>query len=450
MKNIKLKLKRHAKTTFLGTLFFFALSFMYGQSGTDSLSLKKVLEIVIDKNPILKQSEGKIELSNAKIGIAESNRYPKVILEGSFAYVNPVSEVNLPIGDRPIVLPLFPNDNWNVHVGIQHVLYDFGRTKELINISKIEKLISEEGLEAAQKELTYAATELFNTILFTERAIEVQSKLITSLQRNLKRINGFIENGLATSFDRVNTTVRITSAQNKKISLENALNMLKHHLGKLMGRDPKAQELFIKGVLDIEKQRIEKTSLLNEFRSELIIAKHIDSILVSGQKLANKGNLPFVTVGGSTGFHNGFMPDLDEFRFNYAAFAKVTVPLFQGFKVKHEQQIAKIKIENSKWHLSEVETKINTELAFAEESLENTYQQYENNKILIQQAEIAVQQARKKFDNQLITNLDLLDIEVVLAGAQLSLLESEYKGIMAQYKLQKAQGVKIWQSIFKQ
>lgn len=450
MKNIKLKLKRSAKKTFLRTLFFFALSFMYGQSGTDSLSLKKVLEIVIDKNPILKQSEGKIELSNAKIGIAESNRYPKVILEGSFAYVNPVSEVNLPISDRPIVLPLFPNNNWNVHAGIQHILYDFGRTKEFINISKIEKLISEEGLEAAQKELTYAATDIFNTILFTERAIEVQNKLITSLQRNLKRINGFIENGLATSFDRVNTIVRITSAQNKKIDLENSLNMLKHHLGELMGRDPKTQKLFIKGVLDIEKQRIEKTSFQNEFRSELIIAKHIDSILVSGHKLANKGNLPFVTVGGSTGFHNGFMPNLDEFRFNYAVFAKVTVPLFQGFKVKYEQQIAKIKIENSKWHLNEVETKINTELAFAELSLENTYQQYENNKILIQQAEIAVQQARKKYDNQLITNLDLLDIEVVLAGAQLSLLESEYKGIMAQYKLQKAQGVKIWKSTFKQ
>jgi len=166
--------------------------------------------------------------------------------------------------------------------------------------------------------------------------------------------------------------------------------------------------------------------------------------LGSVQKLTDKGNLPFITVGGTTGFQNGYLPDLDEFKFNYAAFAKVTVPLFQGFKVKHEKQIAKIKVENSKWHLKEVVTKLNTKLSFAEESLENSYEQYENNKILIHQAEISVQQARKKYDNQLITNLDLLDIEVILAGAQLSLLESEYKCIIAQYKLQQAKGIKIW------
>lgn len=449
MKNIKYTLKIIQTKILFGALFFFGTSTILGQNTSDSLSLQNVLKIILEHNPILKQSEGKIEIAQSNIGVAKSYKYPKMILEGSFTYVDPVSEVTLPIGDNPIVLPLFPNDNYNVYAGVQYVLYDFGRTKEVINISKIEKLISEEGLEAAQKQLTYAATELFTTILFTENAINVQNQLITSLQRNLKRINGFVDNGLATSFDQVNTNVRITTAQNKKVSLQNSLNNLKYHLGELMGRSPNAKELAIKGVLNIEKQRSEKTLETNEIRSELAIAKHVDSILVSGQNLANKGNLPFITIGGTTGFHNGYLPDLDEFRFNYAAFAKVTVPLFQGFKVKHEQQIAKIKKENSKWHLNEVNTKINTELTSALETLENAYIQYENNKILIHQAEIAVKQARKKYDNQLITNLDLLDTEVVLSGAQLSLLESEYKCIIAQYKVKQAKGIKIWQSTFK-
>ncbi|SDS91730.1 Outer membrane protein TolC [Maribacter dokdonensis] len=439
-----------AKTKILfGALIFFGIHIMNGQSTTDSLSLQNVLEIILENNPLLKQSEGKIDIAQSNIGVAESYKYPKMILEGSFTYVDPVSEVTLPIGDNPIVLPLFPNDNYNLYAGVQYVLYDFGRTKEVINISKIEKLISEEGLEAAQKQLTYAATELFTTILFTENAINVQNELITSLQRNLKRINGFVDNGLATSFDQVNTNVRITTAQNKKVGLQNSLNNLKYHLGELMGRSSDAKELAIKGILNIEKQRNEKTFIPKEIRSELAIAKHVDSILISGQKLANKGNLPFITIGGTTGFHNGYLPDLDEFRFNYAAFAKVTVPIFQGFKVKHEKEIAKIKIENSTWHLKEIDTKINTEITSALETLENAYKQYENNKILIQQAKIAVQQARKKYENQLITNLDLLDTEVVLSGAQLSLLESEYKCIMAQYKLQQAKGIKIWQSTFK-
>ncbi|WP_282080342.1 TolC family protein [Aquimarina algiphila] len=448
MKKNKVTVKIAKTKVLFGVLIFFGIHIMNGQNTTDSLSLQNVLEIILENNPLLKQSEGKIKITQSNIDVAKSYKYPKMIFEGSFTYVDPVSEVALPIGDNPIVLPLFPNDNYNVYAGVQYVLYDFGRTKEVINISKIEKLISEEGLEAAQKQLTYAATELFTTILFTESAINVQDELITSLQRNLKRINGFVDNGLATSFDQVNTDVRITSAQNKKVGLQNSLNNLKLHLGELMGWSTNAKEISIKGVLNIEKQRNKKAVITEEIRNELAIAKHIDSILVSGQKLANKGNLPFITIGGTTGFHNGYLPDLNEFRFNYAAFAKVTVPIFQGSKVKHEKEIAKTKIENSKWHLKEIDTKINTEITSALGTLENAYKQYENNKILIQQAKIAVQQARKKHENQLITNLDLLDTEVVLSGAQLSLLESEYKCIMAQYKLQQAKGIKIWQSTF--
>lgn len=429
--------------TCLGIIIFFGCSNARSQSVPDSLSLQQVLEMVILKNPMLKQAEGRVYQSSSKIGIAKSNRYPKVILEGSYTHIDPVSEVVLPLGELPLTLPLFPNNNWNVHAGVQYVLYDFGRTNEVVNISKIERLIAREGLEAAQKQLTYAATELFNTILFTEKAILVQEKLIKSLNRTLVRTNGFIEHGLATSFDRVNTNVRIATAQNKKVRLQNSLSQQKHHLKELMDIEPNTP-IHIKGALSIEQQSFDLIYLSTKSRNELNIAQYIDSIAKSGQKLAKKGNLPIATVGASTGFHNGYLPDLQEFRFNYAAFAKVTIPLFQGFKVKHEKDIQKVKRANSKWHLKEVKAKIDTELSFAQVSLVNALAQYQNNKILIRQAKIAVQQARKKYENQLITNLDLLDTEVALAGAQLALLESDYKCVMAHYKLQQAQGVKIW------
>lgn len=428
----------------LTVLLVFGLSTAHGQTTSEPLTLEDVLKTVLEENPILKQAKGNEKVHESKIGVAKSRKYPKMILEGSFTYVDPVSEVNLPLGENPVTLPLFPNDNWDVHAGIQYTLFDFGRTNEYITMAKIEKLIAEEGLEAVQKKLTYAATELFSTILFTEKAIEVQDKLIVSLKRNLKRTNGFIKNGLATKFDRINTNVRITTAQNKKTSLQNNFKRLQYKLKELLGMGA-SKKLILAGNLSIENMNIPQTLHGKGKHNELAIATYLDSILLSTEKLVNKSNLPFITLGGKTGFHNGYMPNLDEFRFNYAVFTKITVPIFQGFKVKYEKDIAKIKRENSNWHLQEIKTKINTELAYAEQSLEDSHLEYENNKILIQQAEIAVQQARKKYDNQLITNLDLLDTEVVLAAAQLSLLQSEYKYIMAYYKLQQAKGIKIWQ-----
>lgn len=431
----------------LGLVLFMLILPVSAQSIKDSLSLNNVLMMVIDKNPVLKQKEGNIGISNSKIGIAKSNKYPKVLFEGSFTYVDPVSEVNLPIGESPIILPLFPNDNWNLYAGVQYNLYDFGRTKDVVSISEIQKLISEEGLEGAQKKMTYAAANIYHSILFTEKAITVQDKLISSLKRNLNRVDGLIENGLATNFDRVNTNVRIKTAENKKVTLHNSLTHLKHKLAVVMGINPTSNTdlINVKGSLNVSKPYLYNLDTIKGVRNDLNIVRHLDSIQSRSQKLIGKANLPIVTVGGTTGFHNGYMPNLDDFRFNYAVFTKVTVPIFQGFKVKHEQEIAKLKLKNSKWHIEDVEIKINTELELAKASLEDAYEQYENNKILIQQAQISVQQARKKYANQLITNLDLLDTEVLLAGAELSLLESVYRCVIAKYKFQEAIGIKIWE-----
>lgn len=424
--------------------FFFGCLIVLAQEATKTHRLQDVLQQVIKNNPTLKQAKSKQDLSTSKIGLAKQHKYPKMFLEGSFAYVDAISEVTLPVGKSPITLPLFPNENWDVHAGVQYTLYDFGRANTIINIAKIEKLIAEEGLIAAQKKLTYAATELYNAILFTKNTIKVQEKLIRSLHRNLLRTNGFIKNGLATNFDRINTNVQITSAKNQKIHLENSLHKLKQHLKALMGINTN-KTIQISGELNIEELIQDTASLEESQHSMLTITKHIDSILMQSKKLAQKGSLPVVTIGGTTGYRNGYLPGLDKFKFNNAVFAKVTVPIFQGFKVKHEKEIADIKKENNNWHIEEIKIKIETKLSIAKTSLEHAISQYENTKILIVQAETAVEQARKRYDNQLITNLDLLDTEVAYSKAQLALLESEYKCTIAHYKLKQAKGIKIWE-----
>lgn len=197
---------------------------IWAQNTSKMYNLQDILQQTIANNPILKQAKGKQDLYASKVDLAKKHKYPRPFLEGSFAYVDPLSEVNLPIGNSPVTLPLFSHNNWDIHAGIQYTLYDFGRTNTIISMARIEKSIADEGLIAAQKKLTYAAIELYHHILFTKNATAVQEKLMASLRRNMLRTNGFIANGLATHFDRTNTDVQITIAKNKKIHLENSLH----------------------------------------------------------------------------------------------------------------------------------------------------------------------------------------------------------------------------------
>jgi outer membrane protein TolC len=156
------------------------------------------------------------------------------------------------------------------------------------------------------------------------------------------------------------------------------------------------------------------------------------------------GDLPDVNVSFNYGLKNGFEPNLDVLRGNWAATVGVSVPIFNGFRTRNQEEEANAGIDVSKINTINIKQKIAAEVQKAAENVESNLLQIQTAELKINLAEQVVQKARAQYASGVGTNLDLLDAETKLADARFLYLRTTYENIMQTYELKKAVGDIIW------
>jgi outer membrane protein TolC len=56
--------------------------------------------------------------------------------------------------------------------------------------------------------------------------------------------------------------------------------------------------------------------------------------------IAKTGDKPSVNIGANTGFKNGYVPYVNDMRFNYAAGVSLKLPIYDGGKTKRQVKLA--------------------------------------------------------------------------------------------------------------
>jgi len=96
----------------------------YGQTASPSLTLHDAIALVLERNPALRESLHAIEGSKARSALSRSGYLPNASVDASYVYLAPLSIFTLPGGS----IKVFPDNNWDGHIGIQQTLYDFSKT----------------------------------------------------------------------------------------------------------------------------------------------------------------------------------------------------------------------------------------------------------------------------------------------------------------------------------
>ncbi|MDN5213038.1 TolC family protein [Fulvivirgaceae bacterium BMA12] len=414
-----------------------------GQTGNGPpLQLKQVIAEVLAHHPVLDQSAGRVKLAKAQIGKIKSRQYPQVLAQGSYVYLNEVSTIELPMGDQLVSRKIFQEDNWDFELMAQYTALDFGRRNTAVKMARQQQQLAAHVVSQIEQQLSLAAIKVFHSILFTQEAIEVQNEQLASLHRDLLRTESLIRNESATSFDLLTTQARISKTENQKIHLESQRKIYLIALNKLMG---KKGHTFpsLEGSFDFERQVLDKEGLFQKAlaqRKEYAIAKKEERLKELQYNLALKDHMPVLNLGLKGGFRNGYLPDLAETRSNYTGLAMLSVPIFQGFKTSYDKQAAKIQRQIASSKSEEVRNEIYAEVSEHATNLASNYIQLENTQLLVAQATEAASQARKRYENELITNLDLLDAELAVSQARLALLEVKFQCVLNSYQLRWALG----------
>ena len=92
-------------------------------SGLDSLSLSSTVKEVVQNHPAVKKAMEDLNGSDARIGAANSAKYPFVDFESSYSRIGPVSTLTVPdLGS----FSFMPHDNYSAAFNLNQSIYDFG------------------------------------------------------------------------------------------------------------------------------------------------------------------------------------------------------------------------------------------------------------------------------------------------------------------------------------
>jgi outer membrane protein len=409
---------------------------------SDSLSLTSIISQVIANYPSVKVAEEAINSADARIGLARAGYYPEADITANFSNMGPVTKLTIP---NMGTFQLYPENNYSAFVNYRQVLYDFGRTRQNIDLENENKAINEQTLEQVKQKLSLFAINNFYNLVFLQAAIKIKNEQIDALNEHLSYVEKMMATGSATEYQILTTKVRISAVESQKVDLIASLTAQQASLNSLLGNDHLTNPV-VKNELSAEAPIIPADSALSyafQNRDEVLLIEKRSSLAWMRYGMVKLQNKPLLSFLASGGIKNGYIPDLYKIRPNYVVGLGFRVPVFDGTKNKYNLLQAQSTITSLSYESDLTKRSISNELYEAEAYMYAAGKKIDQFKLQVEQALKAYSLAETSFKSGTITNLDLLDANTAVSESRLMLLKARIDYTASIYKLKAALGERI-------
>ncbi|MEZ0483284.1 TolC family protein [Fibrella aquatica] len=392
--------------------------------------------------PLLKQQEQQIQGVAVQADLARTALKPLVSINGTYQYIDPVPKATLPVDGRNVSLQFQPNHNVNGNVSVSQSIYDFGRTGAAVQRAGDNLRIAQRQQELTRHNLTYQVAAAYYGIGFIQRSMIVQDSVIRTAANNVTILSARLQNGDALQYDVITQQVRLKTAQNRKIDLQNQLDRQRALLTYLTGNTdptvgPDAQQFG--GI--IQPFSLEGQLQLAQAGNKDILATQDRVQLAQTDVLVDElSGRPSLVAVGSTGFRNGYVPDVNTPRFNVAAGISFTAPLYAGGRYKLQQQAAKLNLNASRYAVDNATAQLRQQLAQLNADIAANQTRLQNLNTQVAQARQALQLAQTRLRNGVITAVELESAETGIEEALLGQLAFQYQLVLNQLELKRLMG----------
>lgn len=409
----------------------------------DSLSLNSIISEVVQNHPAVKKAQEDLNVSDAKIGVAESFYKPNVDFTSSYSRIGPISSVTIPdFGSFSFV----PHDNYSAGFNVNQTVFDFGKKEKSISLEKQGKELSVQAVEQVKQKLSQAVIANYYTLVYLQEALKIKDEQLNTLNEHLAYIRKKQQTGSATQYEILTTQVRISAIENQKTDIETARLVQVAQLNSLLGK-PESTEQHVKRDLKVVVPVLMPDTLMNNAmrnRDEMKMAQEKAKLAQLRYNLTGAQNNPVVNVFASGGIKDGYTPYLYDPKLNFAAGFGVKVPIFDGKRVKYNLAQAQSAIQSNDQDTEIARRGIVNEVVEAEANVKASEKKVVQSELQLKQATDAYALAKVKFDAGVITNLELIEGSTAVSESRLQLLKAKIDYTGSLYKLKSAIGDRLY------
>lgn len=424
MKNISL---------LLVCIFLSKLSFEQVKANND---LKTLINQSFSFFPKIQEVENTVKTGEEKLALTSLNKTPDISFSTSYNYIMP--KISFPINGNEIQFA--PVNNVAASVGTTYTLLDFGRLKSNINKAKADIEISKDNVKMAKNQLANQIAAIYYNIVYFKKAIVIQDSIIDYFRQNKQMAENKMKSGDMLQIDILNLQSNIDAEQNKKIDLINNLNKQLNLLEYTTGSKLSKGDVFD---FDLDMSTI-NIGIAEANNPEFKLAK--DKI-ISSQKdvdIAKLNSKPRLSLNAATGIKNGYVPDVNEIRFNYLAGLTFSLPIY-GFgktkqQIKFQESIVKQYQLSQTTLLSSYKKDIDQTLL----DINSAVERIANTESQLQATKQAQQITASRYRNGVATYLDVTAAATNVEKAAFSKLQYEYQLCQSKVELARLLGFEYW------
>lgn len=409
------------------------------ESGTNPMTVNDAVRRALDRHPLVQQAAEAVNAAEARIEQSRAGYLPT--LEGRLGYtrIGPVPTLQFPGMGQ---FRLYPADNWDEHFVLGQTIYDFGKTGAAMGVGRADAAVAADNVALVKNTLAFQTIQSFWAILFMRRSIEVQDLQIAALTDHMRTTEKQSTVGLATDFDVLTTKVRIASAENRKVDLENELRKVEASFRQLLDL-PAGSDIGIEGEFEEVPVSLDVDSLVAVAlgrRAEIKMS--LDGVQAAKlrETLASKRDMPVLRANLQYGAKNGLLPNIDEQRENWALGLQASVPIFDGFQTRYAEREAQANRRAAEARTRDTERLVTAQVQQAISEVQAAMEKMQTSAVQVEQAEQALGMANVRYESGVVTNLDVIDAEASLAEARLTRLQALYRYVVSRAGLEYAVG----------
>ena len=405
--------------------------------GANAVTLYDALNQTYNNNIQLNAERENIRVSEEDINISKAEYKPSVTLSGSKSFEN-TNKLTDQSGESTAVTEVDP---FTGSIKLEQTLIDFTRDLTLQkNITSLD--LAKAQLIKKEQDILYKAVEAFTNLILARETLDINSKNLNLLIRQVENDKIRRDRGQITNTDLAQSESSLAGAQAQFAKSKSDLLISRLNYENIIGKISNPDELKknSEAIVDVPKSLKDAINISKRNNPDILIAELDLEKAKKDLKISESDLKPTASLSLERSYSDDLSSTIDE-KEKDTLKATISWPFYSGGK-----NLSKINKNNSLTNrkrllLEDVLKTNDTNVASAWSSLQASESFLNSVKVQVNAAEIANEGIAAEYERGSRTTLDVIQSNALLLDAEISLASSEKNYLMAQYNLLKAVGL---------
>ena len=415
-------------------------------NGTIDLNLPKTVQMALDYNRDIKNSQYALKKAEYAINQAQAGKKPSVdynfgAQRSRATDAATYSRAASLMGSANSISNAFSNG-----ISVNSPLYTGGLVEGQIDVAKLGKTNAQEEILRVEQATKYSAIEGYYGLLAYQELQGVYHEAVDNLQGHLDNVQAQYNVGTKAKVDVLSSDVSLANAKTTAITADNNVAIAESNLNNILGLPLETKLNLADHQLPFDTYNISLQEAMDyamKYRPEVLQAAIAVQEAERSIDIADAGNKPTVAITGGNDWADNTFPGIDANKRSWKVAAGVTYNFYDGGATKAKVNQAKQDLLVARETEQKTRESVQLQVKQAYLNIRSAAQKVEETQTVVDQARENYRIQNIRYQAGVGINLDVLDAQLSLNQAQVNHIQALYDYNVGIAKLEQVMGVDV-------